>query len=41
MFEFTIRPDDASFLDLHGREFLLTTEHVRIADSSVREHHAP
>ncbi len=27
----TIRPDEARFLDLHGCEFVLTTEHVVIA----------
>ncbi len=27
----TIRPDEARFLDLHGCEFVLSTEHVLIA----------
>ena len=27
----TIRPDEARFLDLHGCEFVLSTEHVAIA----------
>lgn len=27
----TIRPDEAKFLDLHGREFVLSTENVVIA----------